>query len=80
MLPHDNAVVGCWERFLEVGVQFPWLTVLRQTTPDPGSALHWAIVPYALLTVSLAAVALILALPRGDLAPARLSGGSEAAA
>ena len=53
MLPEGNAVLGCWTRFLEDGVQYPWLTVLRQTTPDASSWIHYQILPYALLAACL---------------------------
>ncbi|MCB9882512.1 MAG: hypothetical protein H6834_12040 [Planctomycetes bacterium] len=49
MLGLESAVLGSWTRFLEGGVQLPWLTVLRQTTPDASSPIHWQIVPYALV-------------------------------
>jgi hypothetical protein len=45
----SSAVVGSWERFLADGVRLPWLTVLRQTTPDPASFVHAWFLPYALL-------------------------------
>lgn len=45
----SSAIVGSWERFLADGVRLPWLTVLRQTTPDPASLVHAWFLPSALL-------------------------------
>ena len=50
----NSAVVGSWERFLESGIRLPWLTVLRQTTPDPSSIVHGWYVPYAVVLLTAA--------------------------
>ena len=55
----NSAIVGSWERFLDGGLRFPWLTVLRQTTPDPSSVVHAWYVPYAILLLTAAICAAI---------------------
>lgn len=49
----NPAVVESWARFWHGGVQLPWLNVLRMTTPDPTSPVHWWILPYALIALAL---------------------------
>ena len=58
-----NAVLECWSRVLEGGLQLPWLNVLRQTSP-PESLLHLWILPYALFGLAGAALAAVWLLPR----------------
>jgi hypothetical protein len=47
----ETTVPECWRRVLDEGLQLPWLSVLRQTTPDPQSLVHWWMWPYLLLAV-----------------------------
>ena len=42
----------CWQRLLEEGLMLPWLTVLRQTTADASSPVHWRILPFALVLLT----------------------------
>jgi hypothetical protein len=72
----EPAVVESWVRFLASGPQLPWLTVLRQTTPDPNSFVHWAIWPSLLVAGCLAACAAIWQL--GERARAREMGREPA--
>jgi hypothetical protein len=58
-LATGNAVRECWRRFLTEGPTFPWLTTLRQATPDPASIVHAAWLPYALPAAAAAALAAI---------------------
>ena len=53
------AIPGSWSRFLHEGVQFPWLTVLRQTDALHWKMIHWAPLPYAILAL-LGAVLFVL--------------------
>jgi hypothetical protein len=50
----EPAVPESWARFLASGPQLPWLTVLRQTTPDPDHPAHWWIWPSLLIGFCLA--------------------------
>ena len=48
----EPAVVESWVRFLASGPQLPWLTVLRQTTPDQAALLGHPLLVPALLTLT----------------------------
>ena len=50
----NSAVIGSWERFLEGGIRLPWLTVLRQTTPDPSSIVHALFLPHVIFALTAA--------------------------
>ena len=58
-LSDEDAITGNWRRFLEGGVQLPWLNVLRQTTPDPDSIVHWGGWPFVALGLVGLAVAAV---------------------
>jgi hypothetical protein len=55
----EPAVLESWLRFLSTGPQLPWLTVFRQTTPDPSHIAHWWIWPSLLIAGCLVACAAI---------------------
>lgn len=47
-------VLESWRLILTHGPELPWLTVLRQITPDPHSFVHWSIWPWAILGLAFA--------------------------
>ncbi len=67
LAPGDDApssVVGSWSRFLQEGVDFPWLQVVRSTSSVPVPLGDSPLLPYLLLAVAGVMVAAVWRFPR----------------
>lgn len=64
-------VVESWRRILTQGPELPWLTVLRQITPDPHSFVHWAVWPWLILALAFGLCAVLWTVGEGAARRAR---------